>query len=365
MRSATSSRPMDSRMVESVMPAAALASGVPCRCVVEFGCTTSERTSPTLTRLLNNRNASMKAQASSRPPSMSKENTEPAPSSPSLSFTGCHGDPGSPAWFTFTTSGRPARYLAMAAAESLWRATRRSRVSSPCANCQAACADWHPPVSRRTPVRARMANASGPKASVNTRPWYVGSGSDSVGNTGLPSRRTFQSNVPPSVNAPPTYEELPVRNLVVELTTMSAPSSIGRTSAGVANVLSTIRGTPCAWAASATAGMSRMSASGLPMVSPKNATVSGSAAADQLPGSSGSSTNVVRTPNLANVEVSSVTVPPYSRGDATTWDPAAVSVTRAAWMAAMPEENSTVCTPPSREVIRFSTASTVGFVVRL
>ena len=48
---------------------------------------------------------------------------------------------------------------------------------------------------------------------------------------------------------PPTAAPWPSIYLVVEWVTMSAPHSNGRQLTGVANVLSTISGTPCAWAA--------------------------------------------------------------------------------------------------------------------
>ncbi len=50
---------------------------------------------------------------------------------------------------------------------------------------------------------------------------------------------------------------------MAEWTTMSAPSSSGRCSSGVAKVLSTTRYAPAAWAAAAIAGMSATSSAGL------------------------------------------------------------------------------------------------------
>ena len=48
---------------------------------------------------------------------------------------------------------------------------------------------------------------------------------------------------------------------------MSAPNSIGRSSTGEATVLSTISGTPCACATSASASISQMLPAGLPTLS--------------------------------------------------------------------------------------------------
>ena len=62
-------------------------------------------------------------------------------------------------------------------------------------------------------------------------------------------------------------------NLVSECTTISAPYSIGRSSIGVATVLSTTSGTPCAWATPASASMSQMLPAGLPTLSQNTARV--------------------------------------------------------------------------------------------
>ncbi len=93
----------------------------------------------------------------------------------------------------------------------------------------------------------------------------------------------------------------PPMNLVAEWTTMSAPCSSGRSSHGVATVLSTISGTPNPWAISDTPGRSRKSFFGLPMVSAKNALVSGRMARRHSSRSSGSSTKVTSMPSLGRV----------------------------------------------------------------
>ena len=46
------------------------------------------------------------------------------------------------------------------------------------------------------------------------------------------------------ITAPPTESECPLRNFVVECTTISAPSSIGRCKYGEQNVLSTTTSAP-------------------------------------------------------------------------------------------------------------------------
>lgn len=67
--------------------------------------------------------------------------------------------------------------------------------------------------------------------------------------------------------------------LVVECTTMSAPNSMGRHRTGVANVLSTISGTPFLWAMRPNFSISSTSMLGLAMVSPNSALVLGRNAA--------------------------------------------------------------------------------------
>ena len=61
----------------------------------------------------------------------------------------------------------------------------------------------------------------------------------------------------------------------VECRTMSAPYSIGLHSTGVANVESTISGTPCPWAMRANFSTSRTLMAGLAMISPNSAFVFG------------------------------------------------------------------------------------------
>ena len=79
MRSSGSSRPTDSRMRSSPMPAAASCSEVICWWVVEPGCTTSDRASPTLARCDQSSSDSMKVAPAARPPWMPNEKIEPDP----------------------------------------------------------------------------------------------------------------------------------------------------------------------------------------------------------------------------------------------------------------------------------------------
>src|ERR1051325_437710 len=72
---------------------------------------------------------------------------------------------------------------------------------------------------------------------------------------------------------PPMVVPCPPMNLVSECTTTSAPYSIGRSRIGVATVLSTISGTPCRCATSASASMSQMLPAGLPTLSQNTARV--------------------------------------------------------------------------------------------
>ena len=87
------------------------------------------------------------------------------------------------------------------------------------------------------------------------------------------ARARFQGKRPLSTMAPPSVVPWPPMNLVSECTTMSAPYSIGRSRIGVATVLSTISGTPCACATAASASMSQMLPAGLPTLSQKTARV--------------------------------------------------------------------------------------------
>ena len=81
-----------------------------------------------------------------------------------------------------------------------------------------------------------------------------------------------QSNVPPSTTTPPIAVPWPPIHFVAEWMTMSAPCLIGWARSG-ANVLSTMTGTPRAWATSAIEARSWTSSRGLPISSRKTALV--------------------------------------------------------------------------------------------
>ena len=89
--------------------------------------------------------------------------------------------------------------------------------------------------------------------------------------------------------------------LVVECITMSAPCSKGRQLMGVAKVLSTISGTPLAWAMRAIFAMSSTCREGFEMVSEKRHLVFGRKAA--MISSSGASwfTKVTSMPSFLKV----------------------------------------------------------------
>ncbi len=101
--------------------------------------------------------------------------------------------------------------------------------------------------------------------------------------------------------APPTAAPWPSMYLVVEWVTMSAPHSMGRHITGVGKVLSTIRGTPCVWAAVANFSMSSTVSAGLAIVSPKTHLVLGRKAASSSSALQSGATKVVSMPILAIV----------------------------------------------------------------
>ncbi len=92
---------------------------------------------------------------------------------------------------------------------------------------------------------------------------------------------------------------LAVIDFVVECTTTSAPNVSGRSSAGVATVLSTISGRPASWAMAATAPMSMMLSSGFDGVSPYMNRVLPSILAAHSSRSSGSQTQRTSMPRSA------------------------------------------------------------------
>ena len=70
-------------------------------------------------------------------------------------------------------------------------------------------------------------------------------------------------------------------------------------------------------------------------------------------------------PNFGSVCFSRLKVPPYSDGLATMWSPASATLRKASVSEAWPLDTSSAPTPPSSEAIRCSTASCVGFMIRV
>ena len=98
--------------------------------------------------------------------------------------------------------------------------------------------------------------------------------------------------------------------MVVEWVTMSAPHSKGRQLTGVGKVLSTISGTPWAWAALANFSISSTVRAGLAMVSPNTTLVLGRKAAFSSSSVHRGSTKVAVMPILAMVTEMRLKVPP-------------------------------------------------------
>ena len=163
------------------------------------------------------------------------------------------------------------------------------------------------PRSRISWVRALVIYAALPKASAYTTPWYDPSGWVSSGY--FPP--ALQSKEPPSTIAPPTTTAWPSMYFVDEWTTMSAPCSNGRQRMGVANVLSTMRGTPFEWARAEKRSKSKTASEGLAIVSPKKALVRSSKRARI------SSSLIVGSATLASIPIRFIVtrkrfvVPPY------------------------------------------------------
>ena len=97
---------------------------------------------------------------------------------------------------------------------------------------------------------------------------------------------------------------------VVEWVTMSAPHSKGLQLTGVANVLSTMRGTPFRCATEANFSMSRIWHPGLDMVSPNMARVFGLKAAWSSSSEASGLTKVQSIPSFFIVTPNRLKVPP-------------------------------------------------------
>lgn len=74
---------------------------------------------------------SMKRNASSRPPLISKVKMEPAPFGKYVSYSLWSGCPGNAGWLTFFTLGCVERISRIFRVFSTWRSTRKDKVSNP------------------------------------------------------------------------------------------------------------------------------------------------------------------------------------------------------------------------------------------
>ena len=95
------------------------------------GWMTSDLTSATLAKRENISRLSMKRNASSRPPLISKVKMEPAPFGKYVSYSLWSGCPGNAGWLTFFTLGCVERKSRIFRVFSTWRSTRRDKVSNP------------------------------------------------------------------------------------------------------------------------------------------------------------------------------------------------------------------------------------------
>ena len=109
-----------------------------------------------------------------------------------------------------------------------------------------------PPQPNKTPSAAGTAAKTAAGAASQARNGQQAKKPEASGvqRPGNLSACASQSKRPLSTIAPPTAAPCPSMYFVVECVTMSHPNSIGRQLTGVAKVLSTMSGTPCACAAS-------------------------------------------------------------------------------------------------------------------
>ena len=155
--------------------------------------------------------------------------------------------------------------------------------------------------------------------------------------------------ITPSITSP-----WPLRYFDALCQTSWAPCSIGRNRHGVANVLSTSRGTPRT--ASASAGTSVTSTSGFVTLSAMQSFVCG-VTAFRTATTSCTSTNVTGTPYAAEKWLSSCPVRPYNPAAATTWSPDFSSASSAAVSAPMPDAQTTPASAPSSRATSAANAS--------
>ena len=164
--------------------------------------------------------------------------------------------------------------------------------------------------------------------------------------------------------APATTSEWPLRYLVAECSTMSAPSASGRVSTGVGTVESTASSAPAAWAQRAASAMSVMIQIGLDGVSIQTSRVRpGLIAARERARDRPRRRTSPPVRGSAHPRVSHWRRPQYIAVGATTCAGRS-SARNAVVAAAMPEANSRLAAPPSSSVRTSSTCRTVALSER-
>ena len=163
--------------------------------------------------------------------------------------------------------------------------------------------------------------------------------------------------------APAMMSEWPLRYLVAECMTMSAPNSIGRVSTGVPTVESTPSSAPARWAMSAAAAMSVTHQVGLAGVSIHTSLVRRAAWRRRWRRSGRRRRNRPSGPIAVAKPASQLRSDQYITLGATTWPPGA-SARKQAVAALMPEEKISALGPPSSAASVASAWSKVGLSAR-
>ncbi len=157
--------------------------------------------------------------------------------------------------------------------------------------------------------------------------------------------------------------EWPLRYLVAECMTMSAPCSIGRVSTGVATVESTPSSAPALCAISAIAAMSDTLQVGLAGVSIQTSLVTPGFTAAATWSVLSVSTNSTLRPHCVAKVISQLRSAQYMTFEVTTWSPGE-RARKQAVAALMPEEKISDFAPPSSAVSVASAWSNVGLSER-
>ena len=162
-----------------------------------------------------------------------------------------------------------------------------------------------------------------------------------------------------NTSAPAITSEWPLRYLVPECMTTSAPSAMGCVSTGVCTVESTASSAPAWWAMLAASAMSVMVQSGLAGVSIQTSFVLPGRRPARMAAGSPASTKVASMPRLVASSCSHLRRPQYMTLGATTC--AGRSSARKVVVAAvMPEADTRLAAPPSSWVSTASTWRTVA-----